>query len=154
MKARIKKEVLKVFSTEIDKAKPLETGGVLVGFFETNIIQICNASSPGPKADHEEIFFQADPDFVDMFIDMEHANSGGRYSYLGEWHTHPQIDPEPSEIDLKSLEEIASTAGSNFTILLIIGAVDYNYSVFQEQSILILKYSDDEKYYRLALEVC
>lgn len=153
VKALIKKEVLKVFSTEIDKSKSLETGGVLVGFFENNVINICNASPPGPKADHEEIFFQADPDFVDMFIDMEHANSGGKYSYLGEWHSHPQIKPVPSVIDLNSIEEIASTARNNFTILLIIGAIDYNYSAFQEQSILVIKYSDDDKFYELAFEV-
>lgn len=83
-----------------------------------------------------------------MFLDMEIANSGGKLRYLGEWHTHPQINPEPSEIDLNSLYEIAASS-NDFCLLLVIGAIDFEIDSFIKQSISIINYKRKERFYEL-----
>jgi len=94
------------------------------------------------------LYFKADNNYITMFIDMEIANSGGKLRYLGEWHTHPQIEPMPSEIDLTSLYEIAKTS-NDFCLLLIIGAINFEIKAFIKQSISIINYKDDGKFYEL-----
>ncbi len=59
-----------------------------------------------------------------MYIDLEHANSGGR-NYLGEWHTHPEMQPNPSDLDYDSLYEIADSS-EEFALLVIVGAINFH----------------------------
>jgi len=133
-------KALVTFTSEIQRYQDLESGGVLLGYIvDEDTIYIETASEGGSKAIHEEFYFRADPNYVDMIIDMEYANSGGKVVYLGEWHTHPQIHPEPSPKDLQSLTEIAESADL-FSLLLIIGAVNFQPNKFIDQSIAILKY--------------
>jgi integrative and conjugative element protein (TIGR02256 family) len=77
---------------------------------------------------------------------MEYANSDGRNYYLGEWHTHPQIHPEPSDVDYQSLHEIAKSS-SEYALLLILGAVEFRRAKFSKQHIAVLKYKDDRRFY-------
>lgn len=132
------KQALDVFYSEIIKFGEIETGGALIGYIAGDTIFVEKASNGGKNAIHEELYFKADPNYIDMFIDMEVANSNGRYRYLGEWHTHPEIKPSPSYIDLQSLSEIAITS-DDFCILLIIGNYNFKCDLFSEQSISILK---------------
>lgn len=141
-------ECIQVFMSEIAKFPESETGGVLMGYLDDGVVYVEKASEAGPKAIHDDIYFQADPNYIDLFIDMEYANSNGKYRYLGEWHTHPQVVPEPSAKDLNSLDEISATA-DQFVILLIIGAIKFKAENFNEQSISILKLVEDKKFYLL-----
>ena len=77
-----------------------------------------------------------------MFIDMEVANSNERYRYLGEWHTHPEIKPSPSYIDLQSLNEIVLSS-DDFCILLIIGNKNFKSESFLNQSISLIHKKGD-----------
>ncbi len=149
-KIEFSQAVLDLFGSQIFNFGLIETGGVLMGYVEGDTIFVKKASDGGPKAAHEEWYFRADPDYVDMFIDMEHANSNGKFRYLGEWHTHPQIEPEPSEIDLNSLEEIAESS-SDFAILVIVGAIKYSINKHDQCSISILKHKEDGKFFELSL---
>jgi len=150
---RFSSKALTTFNLEMQRFPNLEVGGVLLGYIiDEDTIFIKTASEGGPKAIHEEFYFQADPNYIDMIIDMEYANSEGKVVYLGEWHTHPQIHPEPSPKDLLSLTEIAESA-KLFSILFIIGAVDYQAKKFIDQSIAILKYNDEKTFYTLEIEL-
>lgn len=139
---------LEVIEKEIVSFGTVETGGVLMGCITDKGITVEAISGPGPKAIHEDIYFRADPDYIDMFIDMSYANSQGEWEYLGEWHTHPQIIPEPSVKDLISLEEIAESS-DNFAILLIVGAIDYTSEKFLRQSTAIIKFRQEGKFHNL-----
>lgn len=143
-----KKSQLDVIEKEISKFGTVETGGVLMGYVTTEGIIVEAISGPGPKAIHEDVYFRADPSYIDMFIDMTYANSNGQWEYLGEWHTHPQIVPEPSVKDLISLEEIAESA-DNFSILLIVGAIGYASEKFLEQTTAIIKFRARTKFQEL-----
>ena len=150
---RFSSMALATFDLEIQRFPNLEVGGVLLGcIVDEDTIFIQTASEGGPKAIHEEFYFQADHNYVDMLIDMEYANSEGKVVYLGEWHTHPQIHPEPSPKDLHSLTEIAASA-EQFSILLIIGATNYQTKKFIDHSIAILKYNDEKMFYTLEREL-
>lgn len=141
------KQALQMFQSEIELFGSIETGGVLLGYIKDDLLIIEKASNGGSNAIHEEFYFRADPHYVDMFIDMEIANSGNKLRYIGEWHTHPQINPIPSELDLQSLYEI-SESSYDFCLLLIIGAIDFVPNLFPNQSISIIKHknSDDFKF--------
>lgn len=139
---------LEVFKDEIDNYGEIETGGVLLGYIEDSTIFIEKASNGGPKAIHEYMYFQADADYIDMFIDIEVANSLGKLRYIGEWHTHSQIRPEPSSIDLQSLYEISETS-KDFSTLLIIGVTKFSKKKFKNSSISILKQKNEDEFYFL-----
>src|SRR6267154_511080 len=49
-----------------------------------------------------------------------------RFNYLGEWHSHPSFDLEPSEKDARSIREIVEDrdVGANFVVLLIVKLAD------------------------------
>lgn len=141
-----KKQVIKFFKSELEKFTNQETGGVLMGYVKNRTIYIENASDDGPKSIHEPFYFRADPNFIDMYIDMEIANSGGKLRYIGEWHSHLQIIPEPSNIDLNSIDDIAESS-NDFCLLLILGAIDFKIAKFLKQSITIIRYKGLKKFY-------
>jgi [CysO sulfur-carrier protein]-S-L-cysteine hydrolase len=49
-----------------------------------------------------------------------------RFNYLGEWHSHPSFELEPSEKDDISIREIVEDryVGANFVVLLIVKLAD------------------------------
>ena len=58
-----------------------------------------------------------------IVINYEFHNSGGEMVYLGEWHTHPEPHPVPSEIDRKMIRQQYQNKGrqTNFLLLVIQG---------------------------------
>jgi integrative and conjugative element protein (TIGR02256 family) len=141
------KEVIEVISVQIEKFGITETGGTLLGFIEKDVLHVTKASGPGPNAVHEPDYFKADANFIDMFIDMEVANSGGTLRYVGEWHTHPQIKPYPSPTDFRSLAEIAQSS-EDFVLMLIVGAIKFKLEKFLDHHISIVKHHSDANFYR------
>ncbi|HYQ56887.1 MAG TPA: Mov34/MPN/PAD-1 family protein [Draconibacterium sp.] len=141
-------QALDLFKSEILEYGRIETGGALVGYTSGNTIYVEKASNGGKNAIHEPLYFKADPNYIDMFIDMEIANSQGQLRYLGEWHTHPEAIPAPSIKDLQSLDEIADSTG-DFCVLLIIGSIDFKTNLFFEKSISILKLKTESSFIAL-----
>lgn len=141
------KQVLKLFEAEIYKFGLKETGGILLGAAKKDTIYVKKASDGGPNAIHRREYFRADPDYIDMFLEMELANSDENIEYLGEWHSHPQKFPEPSFKDISSLLEIASSH-NNCTVLVIIGAIDFNTEKIYSQSCSLVSETGN-KFYKL-----
>lgn len=142
------RNAIDMFQAEIDKYGSIETGGVMLGYVTNETIYVEKVSNGGSKAVHEYLYFRADNNYIEMFIDMEIANSGGKLRYLGEWHTHPQINPEPSKLDLDSLEEITEST-DDFCILVILGSLGFSKDLFTEKSIVILKENNDSSFYEI-----
>ena len=95
------------YMRELVLASPgVETGGVLVGDMQENIhsINITHASGPGPASKQTHSGFERDIAFCQTFIN-EHAVDGRLY--LGEWHSHPTNNTQPSSKDIRSLTDIA-----------------------------------------------
>jgi integrative and conjugative element protein (TIGR02256 family) len=144
---RYSKQVVQLISSQIEKFGVTETGGTLLGYVKEDVLYVDKASDPGPNAIHESIYFKADANYIDMFIDMEIANSNGRLRYIGEWHTHPQIKPYPSSKDFISLTEIADSS-EDFVLMLIVGEVKFTLDRFFEQHIVIIKHRHDGGFYK------
>lgn len=76
----------------------LETGGILLGTDEEQIITIRHAGGPGPKALRETNRFLRDLAHAQELADR--AWKTDRSQWIGEWHTHPSGDLRPSQYDL------------------------------------------------------
>ncbi|AHJ95549.1 ThiF family adenylyltransferase [Hymenobacter swuensis] len=82
-----------------------ETGGILTGQLQPDgSIQVLNASGPGPAAVHSTTLFKRDVAYCQQFLADE--EKAGRV-YVGEWHSHPNENNNPSQTDLTSLAAIA-----------------------------------------------
>lgn len=85
-----------------------ETGGVLIGEYDSNRVAVVSAvtwasapSNAGPSWFHRPA---AD---TQERLDREWAMPRRRY-YLGEWHLHPAGPPRPSRRDFDQMTEIAA----------------------------------------------
>lgn len=84
---------------------PLETGGILIGKIDDNIVHIEYATGPGPVAYHSRSRFQRDGDYSQVLLDTLVRYSRAEYDYIGEWHSHP-APVKPSSIDIKAMQWI------------------------------------------------
>ena len=108
---------------EIRKNLHVETGGVLVGFYNNDNIIIDSVSGPGPNANHSLTEFVIDEAYMYDFLDIEYVNSNGKNIYVGEWHTHPQVEPFPSEQDFQSFYERSIEWKHGELVFIIIGFI-------------------------------
>lgn len=70
-------------------------------------VVITVAIGPGPKARHEHAGFLPDHDYHVAEIASHYDASGRRYTYLGDWHTHPLGSGKLSRQDRRTLARIA-----------------------------------------------
>lgn len=96
---------------EESEAKPgIETGGVLVGFADTdlNAVVVTAASGPGPNAHHGRNTFDRDRAYCQEFLDRHAAATDGIVDFVGEWHKHREPDPWPSSTDVRTYRTLAA----------------------------------------------
>ena len=85
-----------------DTPKKLEAGGVLLGRHIIGCTDIVVDEITLPiNGDYRERrrFFRSRKAHQEV-INRAWRESSGTCVYLGEWHTHPEADPEPSPIDV------------------------------------------------------
>lgn len=99
---KISSVVLETIFKYIQKTdKALEAGGLLLGREdkETNnlIIDFCTSPFPNDKRSKYR-FNRIDKKHI---VEYEKINSNNEniYLYIGEWHTHPELEPSFSKID-------------------------------------------------------
>lgn len=94
---------------EAESRDPLETGGVLLGYWtvDDSHVVITHATGPGPDARHGRTTFRPDTSFQERVVAEIYAGSGRRVTYLGDWHTHPGGSVELSAVDKRTLHGIA-----------------------------------------------
>ena len=85
------------------KCKP-EAGGVLIGRYIRNSLDIIIDEVTVPmKGDRRQRFrFWRARKRHQQVLDQFWVKSGGTSNYLGEWHTHPEDIPTPSNTDIKN----------------------------------------------------
>lgn len=74
----------------------LETGGALFGPRDGSAV--LHALGPGPMAEHGARFFRRDIAFTQREADQVYRADGSQW--IGEWHTHIDVPPSPSDLDL------------------------------------------------------
>ncbi|WP_373514047.1 Mov34/MPN/PAD-1 family protein [Persicitalea sp.] len=100
-----------------------EAGGIILGKLIEQEIHAMKISAPSSLDKSSRFSFERHKLSAQIVIDFEFLNSGGETVYLGEWHTHPEKNPNPSSTDSKMVRtqyrEIERP--TDFLILLIQG---------------------------------
>ncbi|MDR2276152.1 MAG: Mov34/MPN/PAD-1 family protein [Sphingobacterium sp.] len=106
-----------------NEAKAHEAGGIIVGKIINEQINIIKLSVPSRMDKSSRMSFERNKDSAQIILDYEFHNSNGQFTYLGEWHTHPEPFPTPSNIDLQMLKQQYKNNKmmTDFIILLIKG---------------------------------
>lgn len=109
---------------EAERAYPFETGGVTLGYVgDTGEPVVMTIVGPGPDASHSRSRFVPDHAWQCTQIDIHFESSGGKWVYLGDWHTHPNGSPYMSWLDRWTLSRIAQHPEARQTNpLMMIGA--------------------------------
>ena len=115
---------------------PNETGGVLIGTFDFahHICYIVDAiDSPSDSQEYPGAYIRGSNGLLEAVTKIEDLTIGN-LCYVGEWHSHPTADTEPSRDDRTLLQAISDYAylRGNPGIMVIVG--DQNYSVFMKMS--------------------
>lgn len=122
-----------------------EVGGVLMGsVIGNNKIRINRISTPC-IAKSSTYSFERDAKMANSYISSEFEQSNHTRVYVGEWHTHPEQNPTPSNVDYNSIKETFtdSELATKGLLLLIIGQKTdywayYNGKCFQEKTPIIV----------------
>lgn len=104
-------DVLTALAAEATGAYPRETGGVLLGYADPTSRQavVCAFVGPGPLAVHRRTGFIPDHAHHEREVARIYAESGRVWSYLGDWHSHPDGVLALSRTDRRTLARIAGT---------------------------------------------
>lgn len=102
-----------------------ETGGILWGKFNndyskayiTELYEIENTLS------QKKLKYIRNVENAQNIINKRWKDSNGIINYIGEWHTHPNISPEPSNIDIDTMNQLYGKVKNQIPIifLMIIG---------------------------------
>lgn len=84
------------------KSSKAESGGVLVGERRGPHFVITDLTIPMPTDVRGHVSIRRSPSGHVDFIERSVSESNGRLSYCGEWHTHPQRHPSPSQTDINT----------------------------------------------------
>ena len=114
VKAWLLKSALRDMLVEADRVFPLETGGVMMGYWPEagDEVVIYQVSGPGPLAVHSKHAFVPDGDYQEAEVARAYEESGRVNSYLGDWHTHPREGVYMSPKDKRTLLRIARSPGA------------------------------------------
>ncbi|EMN0828787.1 Mov34/MPN/PAD-1 family protein [Providencia rettgeri] len=100
-----------------------ESAGVLIGERRGNHIVIKAISVPNSSDIRSRFMVDRVGIHHQKTVDDAFKNSNGDWHYLGEWHTHPEDEPEPSMIDYNSWHK--NLRSSEPLILVIIGRLNF-----------------------------
>ena len=106
-------------------AKAHEAGGMLLGRLidATQDIVVDEVTTPTPLDKRGRFFFFRDRLLAQRQVHIAWNESGHTRLYLGEWHSHPEDDPFPSQQDLKNWRRIGRAADyeQDFLLFVIVG---------------------------------
>lgn len=95
-----------------------ESGGVLLGYRRDSHLHVVDATTPQPDDRCMRFrFFRRDPYHQQVAI-SKWSVSGNTLDYIGEWHTHPELGPSPSSLDLSEWKKICAARNSNMLFLI------------------------------------
>lgn len=99
LKIQIAATALQFILSTIRSSDPrVETGGALFGPRDGS--GILHAAGPGSMAEHGPRFFRRDLAFTQQEAKRLYQADGSQW--IGEWHTHIDVPPTPSDVDLRT----------------------------------------------------
>ncbi len=103
-----------------------ESGGILLGSIYDDIVRVEAISTPSGSDVRGINYFQRDKAQAQRLINQAYEYSHGTTNYLGEWHTHYQEYPQPSQLDSSEIQKTFknSILPLNYIIDIIVGCGD------------------------------
>ena len=86
-----------------NKARKPEAGGQLFGNIDGNKVVVKVATGPYQRDKRSRNSYESCPISAQESI-VNQLNAG--LEYLGEWHTHPEANPQASSLDIKAMKSI------------------------------------------------
>jgi len=122
---RISNFLLRKICEEANRRYPYETGGILMGYYEPNGEgTVTEIIGPGPRAKHRRSSFEPDYDFQEKEVAAVYGKSMSQYTYIGDWHTHPNGTGTLSKADRTTMQGISRCPKARCTtpiMLLLVG---------------------------------
>ncbi|MNR09669.1 hypothetical protein D3C85_1258830 [compost metagenome] len=112
--------VLEVFERHIQSNFGTEAGGILLGHVRGKHLEVLEASEPTQQDRRLRYFFERMIYGHKSLADRRWQESNGLVRYIGEWHTHPQEIPSPSNIDLTEWQVLAQNRADRRPLLAVI----------------------------------
>jgi len=142
--------VLKITEQAFDKMlrfkqdtwKKPESGGILLGYYiEDSSFTLTDVTIPTDLDKSSRFNFIRAKKSAQKAINKYFKESGGKKIYLGEWHSHPENLPTPSNLDCKSIKEQISLnkLNSEIIFMIIIGTIGLSISVVTAKKIIYQK---------------
>jgi integrative and conjugative element protein (TIGR02256 family) len=109
-------------SFTVGRESDTEAGGILIGTYRGNHIQIVQCTVP-MKRDVRSIYrFDRKDRGHQLAAMLAWTKSSGTHTFVGEWHTHPEDYPVPSYIDRSTWRDITCRKDLP-TVFIIMGRV-------------------------------
>lgn len=119
------KPLTRILSFVQDEKNKMEAGGVIMGRFikDSKNVIIDKVTVPMIGDKRSRFSFIRGEKMHQRIITSTWIKSGGTCNYLGEWHTHPESYPKPSQIDIRNWKEILRnrTFSSQYLYFVIVG---------------------------------
>lgn len=116
-----------------------EAGGIILGqVYENNRVCLTEVSEPNEFDKSSRFSFVRDKRMAQLIVNEAFHKSGGKLIYLGEWHTHPEQYPRPSEIDKRMIKRQfeKNRINESFLILLIQGTEDIYAAIYNGKKLI------------------
>lgn len=98
-----------------------ENGGIILGLIDGDALYVKTVTLAGDKDKRTRYtFLRQDEKHLNVWTSINNETKG-RVGYLGEWHSHPEKNPNPSKIDREEWEKIKRKLGKPL-LFIIIGA--------------------------------
>lgn len=102
----IRREALGIFKKYEQKGtRSPEAGGILLGHVGAKHDEVVKATVPNRLDSRGSCFFNRSRNGAQFRVNRSWRKSHGSLIYLGEWHTHPSITPQPSLIDKNMMKK-------------------------------------------------
>ncbi len=95
-----------------------EAGGILLGYRRGVHLHLVHATEPGKKDCMTRTSFRREGSSHAAHALELWRTSDHEIDYVGEWHTHPEINPQPSAIDRRAWKEILQKQAKTFVFLI------------------------------------
>lgn len=87
-------------------AKSIETGGILIGKYDDSCAFIEEATPPPAGSSGGPNWFKRGTGGLELLL-VARWNEDPRTHYVGEWHFHTKLVPEPSRQDMRQMRSVA-----------------------------------------------
>jgi integrative and conjugative element protein (TIGR02256 family) len=116
----------------------LEAGGILLGSYRGPHVEILQCTTPMRKDARTRFgFVRRDPGHQ-RAADTAWRASGRTVNFVGEWHTHPEDRPRPSNVDRNTWTEQMRKRQHDALVFLIAGRVGFYCDLGQNNRLMTM----------------